>query len=134
MERKEFKKIRTAWILVGSSGFLAVLLGAFGAHALQAALDAKAFDVFRTAVSYQFYHTFAMALSLLLFEKNNAHHLIKAFWTFAVGVLLFSGSLYLYVLSGVKFFAMVTPFGGVCFLIGWLLLILAQTSCTITSR
>ncbi len=133
MEREELKK-RIAWRLVGVSGFLAVLLGAFGAHALAAHLDVKAFDVFRTAVSYQFYHTFAMALCLLLVEKNPSHLITKAFWFFGTGVVVFSGSLYLYVLSGVKFFAMLTPIGGLCFLVGWGLLIVAHMSWTKTSR
>ena len=102
---------------------LAVALGAFAAHALKTHLDAYAQGIWETAVRYQFWH----ALALLAILPLRAHHpseragrlLRIAGRSFALGTVLFSGSLYVLALTGVKRWGMVTPLGGVAFLVGW---------------
>jgi uncharacterized membrane protein YgdD (TMEM256/DUF423 family) len=108
------------WIIISAvSGFTAVAIGAFGAHGMREKLSAEMLEVYKTGVLYQFIHT----IILLILSLNN---FIKGKITsifFLVGIILFSFSLYLYSTSGISFFAMITPIGGVCFLIGWLWLI-----------
>ena len=101
-------------------GFLAVAGGAFGAHSLKAVLTPEALAVFETGVRYQMYH----ALALLLAAQQPAGALEQpwfrwAGWAFIIGMLLFSGSLYLVSLAGVRWMGAVTPLGGLAFLIGW---------------
>ena len=101
-------------------GFLAVAGGAFGAHSLKAALTPEALAVFETGVRYQMYH----ALALLLAPQQPAGALEQpwfrwAGWAFILGIPLFSGSLYLVSLAGVRWMGAVTPLGGLAFLIGW---------------
>lgn len=108
------------------SGMLAVMLGAFGAHALKGRLDEYAQGIYQTAVLYQFIHTLALlacALLLLLTSKSNALH--TAGFAFIAGILIFSGSLYGLSLSGVKILGAVTPIGGLAFIIGWIALFIA---------
>lgn len=104
------------------NGFLAVALGAFGAHGLEGKLTIEMLDVWDKAVSYQMFHTMALLVTSLLLFKINSRSLTLAGWSFFIGILLFSGSLYLYSTTGIKALAMITPFGGVVFLIGWALL------------
>ena len=103
-------------------GFIAVALGAFSAHALQNILTAKMLSVFQTAVTYQFYHALALFMVGLLQTQFDTVRLTLVGMFFISGVVLFSGSLYVLALTGVKTFAIVTPFGGVCFLLGWMTL------------
>ena len=100
--------------------FLAVGLGAFGAHALKTRLSPEMLAVFETGVRYQIYH--ALALLLLAALRGPG----KAAWCFAVGIVLFSGSLYLLALTGFKKWWAVTPIGGVLFLIGWLIVLFGR--------
>jgi len=108
------------WIIISAiSGFTAVAIGAFGAHGLREQLSTEMLEVYKTGVLYQFFHTIVLLiLSLTNFIKTKIASLF-----FLCGIILFSFSLYIYSTSGVQFFAMVTPFGGVCFLIGWLWII-----------
>ena len=106
-------------------GALAVILGAFGAHSLEKAVDAKMLQRFHTGVEYQFYHTFALLVVGLLAQHSPQRYLQYAGYAFITGILLFSGSLYLYVLSGVTAIAMITPLGGTAFIIGWVCLAFA---------
>jgi uncharacterized membrane protein YgdD (TMEM256/DUF423 family) len=102
-----------------ASGFLSVALGAFAAHGLKNTLDSYALGVFHTGVQYQFFHALAL-LALALWLKQSDTGLLKtAGYCFIVGTVLFSGSLYILALSGVKLWGAVTPFGGIAFLIGW---------------
>ncbi|MFZ3578545.1 DUF423 domain-containing protein [Virgibacillus sp. DJP39] len=109
-------------ILGAINGFLAVALGAFGAHGLEGKLSEKAIDTYEKAVTYQMFHTMALLVTGLLLVKFQSGGLIWAGWMFFVGILLFSGSLYIYSITQIKTFAMITPLGGVAFLIGWILL------------
>ncbi|SFE08320.1 Uncharacterized membrane protein YgdD, TMEM256/DUF423 family [Lentibacillus persicus] len=109
-------------ILGAINGFLAVALGAFGAHGLEAKLSEKALGTWVKAVNYQMFHTMALLVTGLLMAKIQSGGMAWAGWMFLIGIVLFSGSLYLYSTSGIKTFAMITPFGGVAFLVGWVLL------------
>lgn len=100
------------------SGFLAVALGAFGAHALKQRLSADMLAVYETAVQYHFYHTLAL-LAVAVLMVGGAQGLKLSAVLFLVGTLIFSGSLYALALSGVKILGAVTPIGGLCLLAGW---------------
>ena len=116
------------WLFVTAiNGALAVAAGAFAAHALQARLDAHALQLFETGARYHMYHALALGLSAFAMRDLAATSAGVAAGFFLAGILLFSGSLYLLAVTGSKLFAMVTPFGGVCFLIGWGFLALAAT-------
>lgn len=105
--------------------FLAVALGAFGAHALRGSLEPRALEIFETGVRYQLAHALALVLvSLLLAGPGRTDALgVSAGWAFTVGILVFSGSLYLLALTGVGRWGAVTPIGGAAFLVGWVLLV-----------
>lgn len=114
--------LRTAAIL----GALAVLLGAFGAHGLKSSLSADVAGVYETAVRYHFYHALAI-LSVAATVDNFAP---GAWWRWAcrawvAGVILFSGSLYLLVITNIKWLGAVTPVGGGALIIGWICLAVA---------
>jgi uncharacterized membrane protein YgdD (TMEM256/DUF423 family) len=102
--------------------FLAVGLGAFGAHALKTRLTPEMLAIFETGVRYQVYH--ALALLLLAALRGPG----KAGWCFAAGIALFSGSLYLLALTGVKKWGAITPIGGLLFLIGWLIVLFGRAA------
>lgn len=105
-------------IVAGISGFTAVALGAFGAHGLKSTLTEEMFEIFRTGVLYHSVHS-VMLLALSLSDKK----LILPFWFIFSGIILFSFSLYVYSLTTVKMFALITPIGGISLLIGWSVLI-----------
>ena len=106
-------------ITAGVMGFLAVAIGAFGAHVLESQLSPKVLDTFKTGVQYHLVHS-AVLLALALTFKEKFKN---SFRFFTAGIILFSFSLYFYSALGIKFFAMITPIGGFAFLIGWVLLI-----------
>jgi uncharacterized membrane protein YgdD (TMEM256/DUF423 family) len=109
--------------LLGSlSAFVAVLAGAFGAHALRARLAPELLAIFETGARYQMYHALALLAAAWLVERTGGQAAVWAGGLFLAGTLLFSGSLYLLALSGIRGFGAVTPFGGVAFLAGWLCL------------
>jgi uncharacterized membrane protein YgdD (TMEM256/DUF423 family) len=111
------------WIGVGTAyGFLAVALGAFGAHALKQRLSSEMLSVWRTGVEYHFYHALALLLLGLIARQTPSVVLNASGACFSLGVLLFSGSLYALALSEVRLLGAITPFGGLLFLAGWALL------------
>lgn len=111
-------------LMLGAAyGFVGVAFGAFGAHALRSRLTPDQLAVWRTGVEYQFWHALALLAVSLLALSRPGPLLNAAGWSFAIGVLLFSGSLYLLTLSGVRVLGAVTPFGGLLFLVGWALLL-----------
>ncbi|MBV9331484.1 MAG: DUF423 domain-containing protein [Alphaproteobacteria bacterium] len=115
------------WLAIAAAnGAIAVAAGAFGAHALRARLDAHALGVFETGARYQMYHALAIGLSAFAIRARAAQAQLAAMF-FLGGIVLFSGSLYLLALTGMRGFGFVTPFGGIGFLIGWLLLAWAAT-------
>ncbi|MBA4158714.1 MAG: DUF423 domain-containing protein [Gemmatimonadetes bacterium] len=113
---------RTFWALGAVFGFLGVAAGAFGAHALRARVEPGLLAVFETAVRYQMYHALGLFAVALLLGRAPSRAARAAGWLFTGGILVFSGSLYLLVLSGVRWLGAITPIGGVAFLAGWLLL------------
>lgn len=112
-------------------GALSVALGAFGAHALKDHLTQQELNTFETAVRYQFYHVFALALTGLLYKGYPNKKLIYAGNCFQLGILFFSGSLYSLSLLGSTHFAWIgaiTPLGGIFFISAWILLALGIKS------
>jgi len=113
------------WLLVAAiNGFLAVAFGAFATHGLSGKIDAHALEVFETGARYHMYHALAIGLAALV-QRNAAAN--AAAWFFLSGIVLFSGSLYLLSITGIRMLGFVTPFGGLSFLIGWALLAWAAT-------
>lgn len=110
--------------IAGISGALAVGLGAFGAHGLEPILIQNGrLDTFETAVSYHFYHTLGLlGLGILALIKPEWKGLSLAAWGMFLGILIFSGSLYILSLSGITWLGAITPIGGVGFILGWLAL------------
>lgn len=107
-------------LLAAISGFSGVALGAFAAHALRARMPEDMLAVFQTGVQYQLWHTAALiGVGLLLLRQPGSRLFKVSGGLFALGMLLFSGSLYTLTLSGWRV-GMVTPMGGVCFLLGWI--------------
>lgn len=105
---------------------LSVALGAFGAHALKRRIDAELLRVYETGVSYQMYHSLALLGIGILDSIHVGGALITlAGWLFLAGIVLFSGSLYILSLSGKRVFGAITPIGGVCFLAGWVAVLIA---------
>ena len=106
--------------LAAISGFLAVALGAFGAHGLKDRLPADLLAVWQTAVQYQFWHTLALfGVGILLVQGFQARALTVSGWLFIAGIALFSGSLYVLCLSGVRWLGAITPIGGTLWLLAW---------------
>jgi uncharacterized membrane protein YgdD (TMEM256/DUF423 family) len=103
-------------------GFLAVMLGAFAAHALKSRLSADMLEIFEVGVRYQMYHSLGLlgvAWASAHWPQSSAN---TAGWCFLLGIFVFSGSLYVLSLTGLRWFGAITPLGGLAFLIGWLLL------------
>ncbi len=114
--------------LGGLFGALAVALGAFGSHALRARLPADQLRTFETGVTYQMYHALALVGVGLMVERFGSMLLSVAGWLYVIGILLFSGSLYMLAATRIRLFGIVTPFGGVAFVLGWLAVFLVPWS------
>jgi uncharacterized membrane protein YgdD (TMEM256/DUF423 family) len=108
-------------------GALSVGIGAFAAHGLRKMLEAAGrFETFETAVRYQFFHTLALlAVGVLWYVKPELRSLGTVAWLWLGGILIFSGSLYVLCLTGITKLGAVTPIGGVLFIAGWIVLLLA---------
>jgi len=106
--------------LASLSGMLAVMLGAFGAHALKSRLDEYALGVFHTAVQYHFYHSLALlAVGVIALSQPDTQLLRSSGWLFLLGITVFSGSLYMLAISGQRWLGAITPLGGLAFIAGW---------------
>ena len=106
-------------VLVGVVGASAVLLGAFGAHALRDVLDARGVELWHTAVNYHVWHALALVLAVGFGRGRSAR---LAAWAFVLGIVLFSGSLYALALGAPRWCGVITPFGGLAFVVGWMAL------------
>lgn len=114
------------FLLIGAvAGFLAVALGAFGAHGLRGRLSPEMLAVFETGVRYHMYHALAIVLVSLILGRMDGWLIRTAGWAFTAGLVLFPGSLYVLALTGITVFGAITPVGGVAFLVGWACLIVA---------
>ena len=110
-------------------GALAVLLGAFGAHALEGRVSERALEVWSTANRYHFFHVLALfGLQIGVAGGLRGSEAARAAWL--VGIAIFSGSLYLYAVTGLKFAAMLAPVGGLALAAGWLLLLRIRSGIT----
>lgn len=109
-------------LIAAASGFLAVMLGAFAAHALKSKLDSYALGIFQTGVTYQMYHALALFGVAVLWSLYPGKLLQWAGYSFIVGSLLFCGSLYWLAFGAPRWVGPITPLGGMGFLIGWLCL------------
>jgi uncharacterized membrane protein YgdD (TMEM256/DUF423 family) len=101
---------------------VAVGAGAFGAHALKTILDPPMQAVYETAVRYQMYHALGLMIVSWACRDTNSRWAVKAGWLFCAGIILFSGSLYIVALAGIKWMGALTPLGGASFIAGWLCL------------
>lgn len=114
------------WLFLAAlMGALAVVMGAFAAHGLQAVLNERMLAVFETGARYQMVHALAMGLAALAARGRAARLASLAAALFLAGILLFSGSLYMLAFTGVTALGMITPLGGLSFIAGWTLLALA---------
>jgi uncharacterized membrane protein YgdD (TMEM256/DUF423 family) len=117
---------RTILFTASISALIAVALGAFGAHGLEKSLNSEALDTWEVGVRYQFYHSLAMFAVLGLAKVYNTQRALRSAWLFLLGILLFSGGLYLLstqTITGINgsWIGPITPFGGLLFMAGWLL-------------
>jgi uncharacterized membrane protein YgdD (TMEM256/DUF423 family) len=109
-----------SFVLGALGGLLSVAFGAFGAHALRDRLDAYSLGVYETAVQYQFYHSLALLVTALLLVQFPSSTLLKSsVLLFLLGILVFSGSLYILSFSGMRWLGAVTPLGGLAFIAAW---------------
>ena len=115
--------MQTTLLLGALSALTGVAFGAFGAHGLKAIISPEMLAVYQTGVTYQMWHALGLILLALLQQTDaNAKLLNWASRLMFIGILLFSGSLYALAILNIKALGMITPVGGVCFLIAWLLL------------
>jgi len=120
---------KTFLTLASLLGALSVALGAFGAHGLKKIVPPETVQTFQTGVQYQFYHTIALFLAAILYKEFPNNFLVWAGYAFIAGIVLFSGSLYLLTALhdtqsvGLRRIGIITPFGGLLFILGWIFLL-----------
>lgn len=120
-------------IIAAISGLLAVILGAFGAHVLTGLISPEMLEIYKTGIQYHFYHTFALLAVGILMNFNQSKVLRLSAYLFTIGLILFSGSLYVMAISGIKALGIITPFGGVVWIAAWILLVV-HCSKLVTSK
>ncbi len=108
------------WIFIALSGVLAVIMGAMSTHVLKDIMQAEDITRIHTAATYQMYHTLMIAILAMCSQRVSFKSIEQSIWLFIVGIVLFSGSLYLYTLTKLHGFVFVTPVGGVLLMLGWL--------------
>jgi uncharacterized membrane protein YgdD (TMEM256/DUF423 family) len=115
------------FIIIGAvNAFLAVALGAFGAHGLEGKVPAKYLETWQTGVTYQMFHAVGILIIGILLGNLPATSLLSwSGWLMLIGIILFSGSLYVLTLTQISVLGAITPLGGVAFLVAWVLLIIA---------
>ena len=120
---------KNKFIISGIIGAVAVILGAFGAHALKDVLADKSIETYKTGVQYHFYHAIVLLILAFLSTSTNAKSLNRSFTFLGLGIIFFSGSLYLLACQDVigfklNFLGPITPIGGLFFIVGWINIIL----------
>jgi uncharacterized membrane protein YgdD (TMEM256/DUF423 family) len=115
------------FIIIGAiNAFLSVALGAFGAHGLEGRVEPKYLEIWKTGVTYQMFHATGLLIIGVLLGKLPATALLSwSGWLMLIGIILFSGSLYVLTLTKISVLGAITPLGGVAFLAAWVLLIIA---------
>lgn len=116
------------FLMIGSIAMaLAVGLGAFGAHGLKEMLTDEMLEIFETGVKYHFYHAIGLLIVGLVAQLIPDSSLLQwSGWLMLAGIIIFSGSLYILSVSGIRWMGAITPIGGLCFILGWILLALAS--------
>lgn len=115
--------VRLIITFAAANALLSVMLGAFASHGLRGQLDARMLSAFETGVAYQMTHSLALLALAMIIDRFGRHWTFTAAAAaFAVGIVLFSGSLYLLAMTGLRWIGPVTPMGGVGFIVGWALL------------
>ena len=125
--------LRGFLMLAAFFGFTGVALGAFAAHGLKNRLTPEYLTIFQTGVTYQLVHTLALFGVALLATQIQGRLITWAGVSFTIGILLFSGSLYVLTMTGISKLGIITPFGGLAFLIGWVCLGLAAWRLQLTA-
>ena len=123
---QELQKSLQRWIAITAAtfGFSSVAFGAFGAHLLKATIAPERLSTWQTAVDYQMFHTTVLLTIFILYQFNKSKLLVRSALSITFGVVLFSGSLYLLVLTDTSWLGIITPIGGILLLIGWFVLLL----------
>ncbi len=116
------------FLIIGSIAMaFAVGLGAFGAHGLKEILTDEMLDIFETGVKYHFYHAIGLLVIALVAQLiPNSSLLQWSGWLMLAGIIIFSGSLYVLSISGIRWMGAITPIGGLCFILAWILLAIAS--------
>lgn len=118
-------------ILGGVNAALVVMLGAFGAHGLKAKISAEMLAVYQTGVHYHLFHALGLlVVGLVASQIADSVWLRWSGWLMLLGIILFSGSLYVLSVSGLRWLGMVTPFGGVAFIAAWIVFVIAIAKST----
>ncbi len=117
-----------SWIILGASlAALAVILGAFGAHGLKSKISPEDLAIFETGVRYHMYHALGLILIGVLGFHYNADLIQLPAVLLSIGILIFSGSLYILVITGLRWMGAITPIGGLALIAGWILLVFRLT-------
>lgn len=122
---KEKHILNKLGVIIGLVGVMAVILGAFGAHSLKSALPADKLVSYNTGITYHFYHLIAMTVAWSALASDGSKWAKRSFWCFLIGILFFSGSIYLLAtreligLTNYKWLGPITPIGGAFFILGW---------------
>ncbi|MDE0298721.1 MAG: DUF423 domain-containing protein [Candidatus Poribacteria bacterium] len=116
---------RIFFCLGGGFALLSVAIGAFAAHALKTRLSEDMLAIFEIGARYQMYHALGLIAVAWAFSQWNSQLISAAGWLFVAGIVIFSGSLYALSLTGVRQLGAITPIGGLAFIVGWFLLVLA---------
>ena len=122
LRETEMQTSRRFLLIAAAFGLTGVSFGAFGAHSLRTTISSEMLSVFETGVRYQMYHTFALFVTAWSLQARQSRKFENAAWLFVAGTILFSGSLYALALTSIRSLGVVTPFGGLSLLVGWLML------------
>ncbi|WP_391557970.1 DUF423 domain-containing protein [Robertmurraya sp.] len=118
--------MKTFIILGAINAFLAVALGAFGAHGLEGRVEQKYLEIWKTGVTYQMFHATGLLIVGVLLGRLPANALLSwSGWMMVIGIILFSGSLYVMTLTKISILGAITPLGGLSFLAAWILIVVA---------
>ena len=135
IKRKIVNSTTKKFLQIGSIIMAAsVALGAFGAHALKAILDDNMIKVYNTAVQYQFYHALGLFAVAFVAHLNNEKKVILSGNIMIYSIVIFSGSLYLMTITGIKWLGAITPIGGTGFIVAWILLFLSIRAIKTTNK
>ena len=114
---------RSFFILGSTFAMLGVVAGAFGAHALKGRISTEMLETFEVGVRYQMYHALGLLVVTWAFSHWNSQPILAAGWLFVIGIVIFSGSLYILSLTGIRWFGAITPVGGLALIAGWVCLV-----------